>query len=77
MILKCRKVTAAYIVLCLTGDVERCRQLLDAGVDPYAIDKNANGMQALHWAVFKDRYVRTGIMGDQFRDPLKPLERRL
>ena len=55
--------------------METCRQLLDAGVDLYAIDKNANanGMQALHWAVFKHRYVRTGIMGDQFSDPLKPL----
>ena len=40
---------------CVTGRVEECRRLLDAGVDLYS--KNEYGVQALHFAVIDDRYV--------------------
>ena len=50
------------ISFCVTGWVEKCRQLLDAGVSLYC--KNERGLQALHKAVFGGRYVRTGMVGD-------------
>ena len=58
-------------LLCLTGDEEECRRLLDAGVDMYS--EGADNKQALHLAVAGDKYVRTGVMGVQFRDSLKHL----
>ena len=47
---------------CVTGRVEECRRLLDAGVSLYC--RRWNGTQALHWAVRGGRYVRTGMVGD-------------
>ena len=48
--------------LCVTGRVEECRRLLDAGVPLYC--SGWGGVQALHRAVRWDRYVRTGMVGD-------------